>query len=224
VPKDGESEDDRLLRPALVGFVARDGQDPDLIASALELTNKWLDTRQTLPAETLYGIFNVAGRNGDAALYEKILKVARSEKDEYFLEALISALGSFRDTELIARNRKLLMDGTFDLRMSYSLLFGPTSSPELARLPLDFVKANYDAIVAKLPSAAGSDYAASLPETAGFACSAEEAKEVEEFFGPRMAKVNVGPRNLAQVLESIRLCEARKKIQQPDLIQYFESR
>jgi alanyl aminopeptidase len=224
VPKNGESEDDRLLRPALVGFVARDGQDPELIASALELANKWLDTRQALPADTLYGIFNVAGRNGDVALYEKILKVAKSEKDEFFLQALISALGSFRDTELIARNRKLLMDGTFDLRISYGLLFGPTSSPELARLPLDFVKANYDAIVALLPSAAGSDYAAYLPETANFACSTEEANEVQEFFGPRMAKVNGGPRNLAQVLESIRLCEARKKIQQPDLIQYFESR
>jgi len=171
-----------------------------------------------------YEVFNVAARNGDVALYEKILKVARSEKDEFFLQTLVSALGSFRDTELIARNRKLFMDGAFDVRMSSSLLFGPTSSPELARLPLEYVKANYDAIVAKLPSAAGSDYAAYLPETASFACSEEEAKEVQEFFGPRMAKVNGGPRNLAQLLESIRLCDARKKIQQPDLIQFFESR
>ena len=222
--KDGESEDDRLLRPALVGFVARDGKDPELIASALELTNKWLDTREALPADLFYGIFNVAGRNGDVALYEKILKTARSEKDEFFLEALISALGSFRDKELAARNRKLFLDGTFDVRMGFSLLFGPTSSPELARLPLEFVEANYDTIVAKLPTAAGSDYAAFLPQTAGFACSAEEAKEVQEFFGPKNAKLNGGPRTLAQLLETIRLCEARKKVQQPDLIQYFESR
>jgi alanyl aminopeptidase len=224
VPRDGESEDDRLLRPGLVGFVARDGQDPELIASALELTNKWLDTRQALPADTFNGIFDVAGRNGDLALYEKILKVAKSEKDEFFLQTLVSALGSFRDTKLVARNQKLLLDGTFDVRMSFNLLFGPTSFPELARLPLEFVEANYDALLAKLPTAAGSDYAAYLPETANFACSTEEAKQVQEFFGPRMAKVNGGPRNLAQVLESIRLCEARKKIQQPDLIQYFESR
>lgn len=222
--KDGEVEDDRLLRPVFTGFVARDGEDPELIASAKELANKWLDTRQSLPADTFYSIFNAAARNGDVALYEKLLKVARSEKDEFFLQALIGALGSFRSKELVERNLKLFLDGTFDVRLSTNLIFGAQGSPEVARLPLEFVKANYDAVVAALPSAAGSDYAAYLPQTAGFACSSEEAHEVQEFFGPKVAKLNGGPRNLAQLLESIKLCEVRKKVQQPDLIQYFESR
>jgi alanyl aminopeptidase len=222
--KDGESEDDRLLRPDLVGFVARDGEDPELIASARELADKWLDTREALPADVFHSIFNVAARNGDAALYEKILKVARPEKDEFFLQALVGALGSFRNKDLVERNLKLFLDGTFDVRLETSLVFGAQSTPELARLPLEFVKANYDAVVAALPTAAGNDYAAMLPQTAGFACSAEEAREVQEFFGPKMVKVNGGPRNLAQLLESIKLCEARKTTQQPELIRYFEGR
>ena len=222
--KDGESEDDRLLRPALVGFVARDGEDPELIASARQLANQWLDTRKTLPSDTFSSILNIAARNGDVALYEKILKSARGEKDEFFLRALISALGSFRDKGLVERNLKLFVGGEFDIRLAFSLLFAPQSSPELASLPLEFVKANYDTVVAKLPSSAGSDYAAFLPQVASFSCSASEARELQDFFGPKLAKVNGGPRNLAQLLESIRLCEARKKTQQPDLIQYFESR
>ena len=222
--KDGEGEDDRLLRPVLTAFVAKDGEDPELIASAKELANKWLDTRQSLPADTFYPIFNAAARNGDVALYQKILKVARSEKDEFFLQALIGALGSFRSKELVERNLKLFLDGSFDVRLSTSLIFGAQGSPEIARLPLEFVKANYDAVVAALPTAAGSDYAAYLPQTAGFACSSGEAQEVQEFFGPKVAKLNGGPRNLSQLLESIKLCEVRKKVQQPDLIQYFESR
>ena len=222
--KDGEGEDDRLLRPVLTAFVAKDGEDPELIASAKELANKWLDTRQSLPADTFYPIFNAAARNGDVALYEKILKVARSEKDEFFLQALIGALGSFRSKELVERNLKLFLDGSFDVRLSTSLIFGAQGSPEIARLPLEFVKANYDAVVAALPTAAGSDYAAYLPQTAGFACSSGEAQEVQEFFGPKVVKLNGGPRNLSQLLESIKLCEVRKKVQQPDLIQYFESR
>lgn len=224
IPKPGESEDDRLLRPSLVGFVARDGEDPELIAGARELAAKWLATRQPLPAEMFYEVFNVAARNGDAALYEKILASAKAEKDEFFLQALIGALGSFRTKELALRDMSLLMDGTFDMRLSASLLFGPLSTPELAGIPLDFVKSNYDAIVAKLPSAAGFDYAAVLPQTAGRSCSADEARDVQDFFGPRMAKVNGGPRNLAELLEAIRLCEARKKVQQPDLVQFFQAR
>ena len=222
--KNGESEDERLLRPGLTSFVACDGEDPQLIASAKELANQWLDTRQELPADTFYDIFNVAARNGDAALYEKILKAARSQKDEFFLQALIGALGALRNKELVERNLKLFLDGTFDVRLATNLIFGPQSTPELARLPLEFVKANYGAVVAALPTAAGFDYAAFLPQTASFACSTEEAREVQDFFGPKVAKLNGGPRNLAQLLESIKLCEVRKKVQQPDLIQYFGSR
>jgi alanyl aminopeptidase len=224
IPKPGESEDDRLLRPSLVGFVARDGEDPELIAGAKELAEKWLATRQALPAEMFGTIFNVAARNGDAALYERILAAAKTEKDEFFQQTLVGALGSFRTKELAQRDMKLLMDGVFDMRIAASLLFGPMSTPELAGIPLGLVESNYDAIVAKLPSSAGFDFAAFLPETAGRGCSAEEARAAQDFFGPRMAKVNGGPRNLAQLLETIRLCEARKKIQQPDLVQFFQLR
>jgi alanyl aminopeptidase len=213
-----------LLRPSLVGFVARDGEDPELIAGAKELAEKWLATRQALPAEMFGVIFNVAARNGDAALYERILAAAKTEKDEFFQQVLVGALGSFRTKELAQRDMKLLMDGVFDMRIAASLLFGPMSTPELAGIPLGLVESNYDAIVAKLPSSAGFDFAAFLPETAGRGCSAEEARAAQDFFGPRMAKVNGGPRNLAQLLETIRLCEARKKIQQPDLVQFFQLR
>ncbi len=224
IPKPGESEDDRLLRPSLVGFVARDGEDPELIAGAKELAEKWLATRQALPAEMFGVIFNVAARNGDAALYERILAAAKTEKDEFFQQTLVGALGSFRTKELAQRDMQLLMDGTFDMRIAASLLFGPLLTPELAGIPLGLVESNYDAIVAKLPSSAGFDYAAFLPEAAGRGCSAEEARAAQDFFGPRMAKVNGGPRNLAQLLETIRLCEARKQVQQPDLVQFFQLR
>jgi len=215
IPKPGESEDDRLLRPSLVGFVARDGEDPELVAGAKELAGRWLATRQPLPADMFNTIFNVAARNGDAALYEKILASAKAEKDEFFQQALIGALGAFRTRELVQRDMDLLMQGTFDMRMAANLLFGPLATPELAAIPRDWVRSNYDAIVTKLPSSAGFDYAAFLPETAERACSAEEARDVQDFYGPRMAKVNGGPRNLAELLESI---------QQPDLVQFFQSR
>jgi alanyl aminopeptidase len=172
IPRSGESEDEKLLRPALVTFVARDGEDPELIATAKDLVNKWLETRQALPSETFHAIFSTAARNGDAALYDKILKVARSEKDEFFLQTLVSSLGAFRDPELVKRSLQLFLEGSFDVRMSYSLMFGAQSTPELARMPYDFLVANYDKIAAALPGSVGGDYAAYLPQTAGFACSA----------------------------------------------------
>jgi alanyl aminopeptidase len=222
LPKAGESEDDRLLRPGLVSLIAGEGEDPELIASARELANRWLETRQALPADMLRDIFHIAARNGDAALYEKFLAAAKGEKDEFFEQALIGALGAFRQPELVQRDFQLLLSGGFDFRLSFRLLFAGQSVPELERLPLEWLKVNYDALVAKLPSAAGSDYAGFLPEVAARGCSEADAREAEAFFAPRMAKVNGGARNLAQTVEGIRLCEARKAVQQPDLIRFFE--
>ena len=223
-PKPGESDEDRLLRPSIVGFVAGDGEDKELIAQATALAAKWLDSRQALPAETFGEIFRIAARNGDAALHERIVAAAKAEKDEFFEGRLIGALGEFRSPSLVQRNFDLLLQGTFDMRHAYGLVFGPLNDPDLARLPLEFVMARYDALVARLPSGVGSDYAAYLPQTAGRGCSAEAAREAEAFFKPRMANVSGGPRNLAQTLEAIRLCEARKATQQADLTQFFQSR
>jgi len=115
------------------------------------------------------------------------------------------------------------MDGTFDMRIATPLLFGPLDDPETARLPLEMVKARYDDLLTRLPSAAGFDYAAFLPETAGTGCSPGDATEAQEFFGPRLAKVNGGPRSVDQVVERIRLCAARRDAQQADLVRFFEA-
>jgi len=211
-----------MLRPGLVGFVAREGKDPELIASATKLAGEWLDSRKPLPSVTINEIFSCAGRNGDAALYYRILTAAKAEKDELYQRALIGALGSFPQAELVQRNLQTVLDGAFDLRIAgFPLLFGALNDPATEQLPLQMIMAHYDEIVAKLPTAAGSDYAGFLPQAAAQKCSAADAKEVQAFFGPRMEKVNGGPRNLAQVVESIKLCEERKKVQQPDLIQFF---
>ena len=223
IPRAGEADDDRLLRPELVRFVACEGEEPELVASATALARLWLDHREALPADTFGPVFETAARNGDASLHERILATAKAEKEEFFQQRLVRALGAFRQRDLVTRNLSLLLDGTFDMRIATPLLFGPLDDPETARLPLETVKAHYDALLARLPSAAGIEYAAFLPETAGTGCSAGEATEAQEFFGPRLAQVNGGPRSLDQVVERIRLCAARKDAQQADLVRFFEA-
>jgi alanyl aminopeptidase len=223
LPRSEDTEDDRLIRPDLVAFVAREGEDPRLIASATELTNKWLHTRSALPAETMGAIFEVAARNGDAAMHEKILTAIKAEKDEFYLQALFRALASFRQRELVEKNLQLLAAGEFDWRLAFPIIFVPQDTPALERLPLEIVKSNYDSMVAKMPRGVGSDYAAFLPYAGRAGCSTQDAEEAQTFFGPRMAKVDGGVRKLAQAVEDIKLCEARKKVQEPDLIHFFGS-
>ena len=46
--KPNESEDERLLRPNFVSFVAIDGDDQSLIASAKELAERWVSDRSAV--------------------------------------------------------------------------------------------------------------------------------------------------------------------------------
>lgn len=92
----------------------------------------------------------------------------------------------------------------------------------MAGVPLGMVKSNYETIISKLPGGI-QDYGALLARTAAGGCSSQEAKEAQDFFGPRMSKVNGGPRALAQVVEGIDLCEARKNVQQAYLKQFFQT-
>jgi cytosol alanyl aminopeptidase len=46
--KTGDTPDQRLLRPELVGFVARWGRDPQLIAEAKRLANAWLENHRAV--------------------------------------------------------------------------------------------------------------------------------------------------------------------------------
>ena len=81
----------------------------------------------------------------------------------------------------------------------------------------DFVKQNWDALIAKLPTDSG----AFLPYAAGGYCDAQHRTDVEAFFSGRATKYTGGPRNLAQVLERISLCEANKNDNQASVSEFL---
>ncbi len=71
--------------------------------------------------------------------------------------------------------------------------------------------ANYDAVMKKLPEEWGSDAVPGL--FAGY-CSEAKAKDLEAFFAPKVAATPGLDRGLAQLLESVQLCAAKKAAHQ----------
>ncbi len=211
VPKPTDTPDEKLLRPQMVGFVARRGKDPQLIEEAKQLANAWLDDHSTLPPDVAGSVLAVAAQNGDAAFYDKVLAAAKAEHDPYFKPMLIGTLGAFQDPQLVRRSLAMAFDGTFDIRMSARMFGAVADDPKVAQLPYRYLKEHYDEIASKLPSAVSSDYAARLPGiAAAVGCSDQAEAEAKAFFEPRMAKVVGGPRSLANALEQIHLCAAAK--------------
>jgi aminopeptidase N len=222
-PKPGESEDQVLFRPTLLSFVAKSTEDPELARTARKLTDKWLRDRQVVAPEVSGIMLNVAAEHGDEELYSRLLAAAKAEHDPYFRPILIRALGHFRSPKLVERSLRLATDGTFDMRMSMTLLFAPTSEQPVSRLPYDYLKQHYATILEKLPTGIGADYAARLPEVArSWACSDADYSDVQQFFESRMKSVQGGPRSLAETLESIRLCAAQRPTAHEAMRNFFK--
>ncbi len=220
--KPGESDDARLLRPELIGLVANEGEDPELVAQAVELARKWLDNHSAVEPDMVGVALNTAARHGDKALYDRMTALLKKTGDPHEHQDLLGALGSFRDPELVKANFQMLLNGEVDPRESLGLLFGPLGDPATRSLPFELVRDNYDALAAKLPSAADSDYSAFLPNVAGGFCDVQHRAEVAGFFKDRSAKAVGGPRILAHTLEAIDQCIAIRGAQQAGVSEFLK--
>jgi alanyl aminopeptidase len=143
---------------------------------------------------------------------------AKQEKDENLRETLIYSLGLFRDPALIQTALSIVLTDEFDRRESISILIGVSREAKTRDLAYDFVKQNWDALVAKLPTDSGAYF----PYVAGGFCDAGHRQDVATFFQDRSTRYSGGPRILTQVLEGIDLCAAYRKAQEPSATAFLE--
>ncbi len=221
--KAGESADDRLLRPEVVALVGTHGQDPALAAQARELALKWTKNRDAVQADMVEVVLKVAAWNGDKALYESLLAEARKSKNRRERGRIIGAIGTFRDPAIAGTALDLMLTSDLDVRELTGLLRSFQQSSETERAPWEFVKANYDKLLPRLPSRLGVDAGAILPMSGASFCDETGYRQVKDFFEERIRTVSGGARALAMTLEAIQLCKARIPAQAPEVAQFLKN-
>jgi alanyl aminopeptidase len=224
--KAGEAEDLALMRRTVVRLMVNQGQDPALVAEGQRMARAWLDDRKAVDSELVDLALGVAARTGDRALYDRVLAEVKKTKQRRDRRRLIETLGTFDDPALVKENLGIFMRGELEPRESTALLFGARRGAHrrAAGLAYQFIKDNYDAVVAKMPQGnfAGTQFAANLPYVAATECSESARADVEAFFRDRAAKITGGERVLAQVLEVIDLCAKRKAAQQESVAAFLK--
>jgi cytosol alanyl aminopeptidase len=217
-PRPDETDETRLLRPGLASMVARDGQDEQLLAQARRLTERWLTDRKAIPPELVNSVLSTAARSGDRALWEKLHAAAKVEKDRRDRGALLGAMGSFVDKEIVQENFKIALSDAFDPRESLTLVFGAASDRRTRQAAYEFVKEHNDAIVARLPR----DFGVRLAGIGGAFCDPEHRADLEAFYRERAARAPGGPRMLAQTLERMDLCIAMRAAHQSSVTSFLK--
>src|SRR5207247_3076399 len=95
---------------------------------------------------------------------------------------LLGALSGFRDPALVGKAMSLVLTDEFDVRESLGLLFGGLEDPRNRRMVYDFVKTNYEAMLAKMPRESGR----SLMNAVVAQCDASMAPDAEAFSTDRI--------------------------------------
>jgi alanyl aminopeptidase len=218
-PRTGESDDDRMLRPAffarqvpqpsVLEVVADEAEDAELIGEAKSLALAWLADRRALDPEMVGTVIETAAQHGDRALFDRLRQAAKEEKNGRIQENLVCTLGLFPQPDTAKEAFSIALTNEFGGRSFLPLLIA-SRYPDTRDLAYDFVKRNWDGIRALLPSIAN-----------GF-CDAQHRQDAATFFTGRAANYPGGARILAQTLEQIDLCIAYKQAQQPSVSEFLQ--
>ena len=210
-----------MLRATLVPFVAVTGDEPALQAEAWWLGDRWLINRQGVDPDMLQPVLKTAAFSRNRPLFEALLRELKKTTDRQTRASIIAAIGSFRDPVLARAALQLLLAPDLDARESFSLLRLPLAYPETEKLPLEFIKSNYDRLLERLPSGGGFEAGASFPVVGSTFCDEPSRHEFTAFFQDRSQQFTGEPRTYAQTLESIGLCEARKAAEGPGVAAFL---
>ncbi len=221
VPKPGESDDVRLLRPILLRDVATYAGDEDLAKQAKDLTEQWFHDHNSINPNLVSAILGTTAYYGDKALFDRFLAEFQKTHDRQERQRIIGAMGSFRDPAALKAGMDAVVSGQIPFIEGGFLLFAGQGSQATRKIPFEFLKAHYDEIIAKRPTGGGFDFGSVLPQVGASYCDAESKRELQDFLGPRVEKFTGAPRTLSQVLESIDVCIAEKSAQEPSVAAFL---
>jgi aminopeptidase N len=206
-PRRHESDDDQLLRRALIRLVAPiDGM---MAAEARRLATAWLANRRAIDPGMVDLVLVIAAQTGDAAMLDAFLAEAKRTSDSLDRRNLMVALLSFTDPVLAEGGMRVLLDPAFDIRESETALYLSDRINPPRRETHAFIAANFDALEKRV----SRDTPGYWPKYAGRLCSDADRAQVEAFWRERINRYEGATRNFAEALEQISLCAALRSAQ-----------
>jgi alanyl aminopeptidase len=215
--KKSDSRDQRLLRPQLLKLVGTAGADPALAAQARALVLRWIADPAAIDGELVDTVLAVAAAGGDRALWDAVLAAARATTSMKLRDRLLGTLGAFRDPALVEATLALTMDPTLPAHETADLLFDTAGRRTTAPIAYHFVRANWDALVARWPADSGSG----LVYVGAWTCDPALRDDVATFFAGRSTLRAGGPRTYDQALESMDACIAWQRTNGPAVSAYL---
>jgi aminopeptidase N len=209
-PKPGESVGQRSLRARLLFLLGYVGRDPQAVAVAAKISDRFLQDPASVDHDLSYFALQITARNGDQSFYDKIVDHLKDAKDPEQMFIYQQMLTTFNDPALVQKTMDYSLT-TARSQDSPFLLAALMRNPRTAPAAWDFVRTHWS----EIDKMGGSFGAGVVVEAAGDFCSAKMENEMKEFFAAH--PVPSAERTLKQSLERVGYCVDMKNRQGPDL-------
>lgn len=221
-PKPGEPDDVRLLRPPLLRAVSTYAGDQQLADEARKLTEKWFADHSSLDPNLTAPVLETAAYYGDKALFDRFMNALAQTQDRLERRRILSALGSFRDPGALHAGMEAVLTGKVPFIEGLSLLFAGQGNRATQHMAFDFMKDHFDQLAKARPTGGGSDSGAVFSFVGASFCDAQSYQQLKDFFTPHIDQFVGAPRQLAQILESVQACVARKDKNEQSVSEFLQ--
>ncbi len=217
----GEAADRRLLRPAVIAFMA------DFVrASALRRTlaaagEAFVESGRPDPRRIDPGLVGlavqIAVEERGEAFAETLLAKALASRDGFFRQVAFGALASAPDPAIARKMQALILDDRLRDNEAIQVAYTLASTEAHREAMWRWIQDHLDAFVERVPT---WRQGAVVRIGSGF-CDRARAQALKAFFADKVAHLEGGPRELAQTVERIELCAALKQAKGPELARHF---
>jgi cytosol alanyl aminopeptidase len=214
-PAKDASQSVTVLRPELVSWLAQYGGEESVWKFVNENLPKYLQDPASVHP-TLAGVLVSLGAvRGDEKLFEEYKKRFENAAIPAERARYLNALGQFRDPAIKAKMREYALTGPVR-PTEFFVLFGGGDAAEDRENTYQWVVANYDAIMKRLPPV----FATNMPFIAG-GCEPDRVDRARKFFAEK--KVEGTERSFARVSEQVNDCATLRAREMTAVMKYLEA-
>ncbi len=217
----GEPADRRLLRPAVIAFMADFVRAPALRRTLADAGEAFVESGRLDPRRIDPGLIDlaveIAVEEGEDAFADRLLVKALASRDGFFRQVAFGALASASAPTIAQKMQALILDDRLRDNEAIQIAYTLASTDAHREAMWRWVQDHLDAFIARIPT---WRQGAVVRIGSGF-CDREHAQALETFFAEKVAHLEGGPRELAQTVERIALCAALKQAKAPELTRYF---
>ncbi len=221
VMRPGEPADRRLLRPAVIDFMADFVRDPALRRSLAEAGAAYVEAGRPDPRRIDPGLIGLAVKVAVAdkgtAFAEELLTKALASRDGFFRQVAFGALAGAPDPALARKMQSLILDDRLRDNEAIQIAYTLASTDAHREAMWQWIQNHLADFIKRIPT---WRQGAVVNIGAGF-CDREHARALKTFFADKVAHLEGGPRELAQTVERIELCAALKQAKGGELARYF---